>query len=191
MARVRGGRSGRSASPTPTRSRPYAAALDRLRAGGLVYGCDCTRRVRRWAREADAGPGRAAPADAASAGCDGPVLRVALGGGSEAWTDLSVGPSSGPVAVGGDLAHPRSPTGTGRTASAWSSTICARASSSSIRGEDLRWMRRLLSCGWPGILGRAGDHRRFLHHPLIRRPDGRKLSKSAGDTGVRELRGGG
>lgn len=28
----------------------------------------------------------------------------------------------------------------------------------------------------------------FLHHPLIRRPDGSKLSKSAGDTGVRELR---
>jgi glutamyl/glutaminyl-tRNA synthetase len=28
----------------------------------------------------------------------------------------------------------------------------------------------------------------FLHHPLIRRPDGSKLSKSAGDTGVRDLR---
>jgi glutamyl/glutaminyl-tRNA synthetase len=28
----------------------------------------------------------------------------------------------------------------------------------------------------------------FLHHPLIVGPDGRKLSKSAGDTGVRELR---
>jgi glutamyl/glutaminyl-tRNA synthetase len=31
----------------------------------------------------------------------------------------------------------------------------------------------------------------FLHHPLIRRPDGSKLSKSAGDTGVRELRAAG
>jgi glutamyl/glutaminyl-tRNA synthetase len=28
----------------------------------------------------------------------------------------------------------------------------------------------------------------FLHHPLITRPDGRKLSKSSGDTAVRELR---
>ena len=27
----------------------------------------------------------------------------------------------------------------------------------------------------------------FAHHPLIRKPDGRKLSKSDGDTGVREL----
>ena len=31
----------------------------------------------------------------------------------------------------------------------------------------------------------------FLHHRLIRRPDGSKLSKSAGDTGVRELRAAG
>jgi glutamyl/glutaminyl-tRNA synthetase len=29
---------------------------------------------------------------------------------------------------------------------------------------------------------------RFLHHPLVTHPDGRKLSKSAGDTGIRELR---
>jgi glutamyl-Q tRNA(Asp) synthetase len=28
----------------------------------------------------------------------------------------------------------------------------------------------------------------FAHHPLVLRPDGGKLSKSAGDTGVRELR---
>ena len=35
-------------------------------------------------------------------------------------------------------------------------------------------------------LGRTGPPR-FLHHPLIRRPDGRKLSKADGATGVREL----
>jgi len=28
---------------------------------------------------------------------------------------------------------------------------------------------------------------RFLHHPLVRRASGAKLSKSDGDTGVREL----
>jgi glutamyl/glutaminyl-tRNA synthetase len=28
----------------------------------------------------------------------------------------------------------------------------------------------------------------FLHHPLIRKEGGAKLSKSSGDTGVRELR---
>ena len=28
----------------------------------------------------------------------------------------------------------------------------------------------------------------FLHHPLISKPDGAKLSKASGDTGIRELR---
>jgi len=28
----------------------------------------------------------------------------------------------------------------------------------------------------------------YVHHPLILKPNGEKLSKSAGDTGVRELR---
>jgi glutamyl-tRNA synthetase/glutamyl-Q tRNA(Asp) synthetase len=31
----------------------------------------------------------------------------------------------------------------------------------------------------------------FAHHPLIRRPDGRKLSKADGDTSVRDLRAAG
>jgi len=37
------------------------------------------------------------------------------------------------------------------------------------------------------LLGRAVPPT-FAHHALVRRPDGSKLSKSAGDTGVRELR---
>jgi len=31
----------------------------------------------------------------------------------------------------------------------------------------------------------------FAHHPLVRRPDGSKLSKAAGDTGLRDLRAAG
>jgi glutamyl-tRNA synthetase/glutamyl-Q tRNA(Asp) synthetase len=31
----------------------------------------------------------------------------------------------------------------------------------------------------------------YLHHPLLHRPDGGKLSKAAGDTGIRELRAAG
>lgn len=58
-----------------------------------------------------------------------------------------------------------------------------------IRGEDL-----LASTGrqfrLARLLGRA-EPPRVLHHPLIRHPDGRKLSKSAGDTGIRELRASG
>ncbi len=55
-----------------------------------------------------------------------------------------------------------------------------------IRGDDL-----LASTGrqiqLARLLGR-GVPPRFLHHPLIMRSAGRKLSKSDGDTGVRELR---
>ena len=55
-----------------------------------------------------------------------------------------------------------------------------------IRGEDL-----LASTGRQIRLTRLLGRERppvFLHHPLIRRPDGAKLSKSSGDTGVAELR---
>ncbi|HEX6202785.1 MAG TPA: glutamate--tRNA ligase family protein [Thermoanaerobaculia bacterium] len=58
-----------------------------------------------------------------------------------------------------------------------------------IRGEDL-----LASTGrqvlLARLLGRATPPR-FLHHPLLRRPDGAKLSKSSRDTGVRDLRAAG
>ncbi len=40
------------------------------------------------------------------------------------------------------------------------------------------------------LLGRA-EPPAFAHHPLVRRPDGRKLSKASGDTSVRELRAAG
>ncbi len=55
-----------------------------------------------------------------------------------------------------------------------------------IRGEDL-----LSSTGRQIRLGRLLGRKQppvFLHHPLIRKESGAKLSKSAGDTGVRELR---
>ena len=58
-----------------------------------------------------------------------------------------------------------------------------------IRGEDL-----LASTGrqiqMARLLGRALPPR-FLHHPLITREDGQKLSKSNRDTGIRELRAAG
>jgi len=55
-----------------------------------------------------------------------------------------------------------------------------------IRGEDL-----LPSTGRQRALARLLGRKEsalFLHHPLIRKPGGEKLSKSAGDSGVRELR---
>jgi glutamyl/glutaminyl-tRNA synthetase len=54
-----------------------------------------------------------------------------------------------------------------------------------IRGDDLRSssgrQKRLAE-----LLGRASPP--VLHHPLVRHPDGAKLSKSNRDTGLRELR---
>jgi glutamyl-tRNA synthetase/glutamyl-Q tRNA(Asp) synthetase len=54
-----------------------------------------------------------------------------------------------------------------------------------IRGEDLlNATPAQVRLG--RLLGRETPPR-FLHHPLIRRPDGRKLSKADGATSVREL----
>jgi glutamyl-tRNA synthetase/glutamyl-Q tRNA(Asp) synthetase len=58
-----------------------------------------------------------------------------------------------------------------------------------VRGEDL-----LGSTGRQLRLGRLLGRDRppmYLHHPLINRPDGSKLSKADGDTGIRELRAAG
>jgi len=58
-----------------------------------------------------------------------------------------------------------------------------------IRGEDL-----LSSTGRQLLLGRQLGRSappQFLHHPLLRHADGRKLSKAASDTSLRELRQGG
>ena len=58
-----------------------------------------------------------------------------------------------------------------------------------IRGEDL-----LTSTGRQLQLAQLlvrPQPARFLHHGLIRHDDGEKLSKSRGDTGVRELRNAG
>lgn len=58
-----------------------------------------------------------------------------------------------------------------------------------IRGEDL-----LGSTGRQVLLGRLlgrATPPQYLHHPLLRNADGRKLSKAASDTSLRELREGG
>ncbi|HWA16823.1 MAG TPA: glutamate--tRNA ligase family protein [Gemmatimonadales bacterium] len=58
-----------------------------------------------------------------------------------------------------------------------------------VRGEDLlESTGRQLQLG--AMLGREVPPA-FLHHTLIRKPGGEKLSKSSGDTGVRDLRAAG
>jgi glutamyl/glutaminyl-tRNA synthetase len=162
----------------------YDAALASLRDEGRVYGCACSRTT--FAASSWMGPG--CPGGCRGRGLDGPVLRVTLGDGREDWVDALLGPRSGDVAVAGDLPI-RDRRGN------WTYGFCVvvddlrQGIDLVVRGEDLvDATPAQIRLG--RILGRAAPAR-FLHHPLIRRRDGSKLSKSAGDTGVRELRAAG
>ena len=168
----------------------YDDAEARLRAEGLVYRCDCTRSTfAAW--EATAGRswrGPGCPGGCRSRQVDGAVLRVALGGGTETWMDGLVGPCQDDVAPTGDL--PIRDRHGNRTYG-----FCVVVDDLR-QGVDLVVRGRDLLPATPAqirlarLLGRAAPPA-FLHHRLIRRPDGSKLSKSAGDTGVRELRAAG
>jgi glutamyl/glutaminyl-tRNA synthetase len=168
----------------------YDAAFARLRSDELVYGCDCTRSTfAAWA--ADRGrpwTGIGCPGGCRERRLDGPAIRVALGAGGESWMDELVGPCRDEVAPAGDLPV-RDRHGN------WTYAFCVVVDDARqgvdlvVRGMDLlhataaqiRLARRL---------GRETPAR-FAHHRLIRRLDGSKLSKSSGDTGVRELRAAG
>jgi glutamyl/glutaminyl-tRNA synthetase len=116
------------------------------------------------------------------------MLRVALGGGSETWMDAAAGPCQDEVAPSGDLPV-RDRHGN------WTYGLCVVVDDLR-QGIDLVVRGRDLLPATPtqirlaGLLGRASPPA-FLHHPLIHRQDGSKLSKAAGDTGVRELRAAG
>ena len=87
----------------------YEAAIDQLRARGLVYACDCSRSTFDAWRTTN---GRAWSGPGCPGGCrerrlaeaSGLTLRVALGEGDEPWIDVLRGPSTGPVSPAGDLA---------------------------------------------------------------------------------------
>jgi len=169
---------------------PYAGALERLRDDGIVYGCDCSRGTfSAWADEhgrAWHGPG--CPGACRTRGVIGPVLRVALGGGSERWMDAIVGPCADEVAPGGD---PPIRDRDGQWTYGFSVVVddLRQDVDLVVRGRDLLHATAAqIRLG--RLLGRATPPT-FAHHRLVRRPDGRKLSKADGDTSVRELRTGG
>lgn len=183
------------AGPTPWRQSDvperYATALAVLRDRGLVYACDCARSsFGAWAAthggRAWAGPGcPGGCADRGLAETPDIGLRVALGAGAEAWDDLLLGARSGEPSGGGDLL-------VRDRAGNWTYAFCvvvddlAQGIDLVIRGTDLtdataaqlRLARLLTGEAHPA---------RFLHHPLVRRADGTKLSKADGATAVREL----
>lgn len=182
-------RAGASAYRQSDDDRPYRETIERLRAAGLVYACDCSRAtVAAWALAGglpSGGPG-------CPSGCRhrrvreraGTGLRVALGPGDEAFDDLLLGPRADAAAREGDLLV-RDRNGN------WTYHLCVVVDDARhgvdlvIRGRDLldaaaRQLRlaRLLGRDRPPV---------FLHHPLVRKPGGAKLSKADKDTAVRDL----
>ena len=162
----------------------YGEAVDILRARGLVYACDCTR------REIDARCGelrydrycrsRNLPLT------DGVGWRVRMDPGIERFVDRRLGQQEqDPSLQCGDVLI-RDRDGN------WTYQFCASVDDFRqdidlvIRGEDL-----LASTGrqirLARLLGREVPAT-FLHHPLIMKSPDQKLSKSDGDTGVRDLR---
>jgi glutamyl/glutaminyl-tRNA synthetase len=168
----------------------YAAALDKLAAETLVYGCDCSRTTfEAWAREHGRrwhGPG--CPGGCRERRLSGSVLRVALGGGSEHWMDAIVGPCADEVAPAGDLVV-RDRDGNWTYAFSVVVDDLRQGIDLVIRGRDLLAatagqirLGRLLGRAMPAT---------FAHHPLILGSDGRKLSKADGETSVSDLRAAG
>jgi glutamyl-Q tRNA(Asp) synthetase len=169
---------------------PYEASLDGLRGVGLVYPCDCTRATfAAWARETGrAWSGGGCPGGCRERGVDerpGVGTRVALGAGTEVWDDERLGTQRAIPNRDGDLLV-RDRHGN------WTYPFCVVVDDMRheidlvVRGEDLLdATARQVRLG--RLLGRE-EPPAFYHHPLIRKRSGAKLSKSDGDSGVRDLR---
>jgi glutamyl-Q tRNA(Asp) synthetase len=158
----------------------YERALEHLRRTATVYACDCSRKGiggeryggRCRTRGLAEGPGRG--------------IRVAIAPGVERFDDLLLGPQEqAPVDQCGDLLV-RDRDGNWTYQFAVTVDDHRQDINLVIRGVDLLAStgRQLLLAR---MLGRA-DAPRFLHHPLVLRRPGEKLSKSDRDTGVRDLR---
>jgi glutamyl-tRNA synthetase/glutamyl-Q tRNA(Asp) synthetase len=179
--------------------RAYARALERLQASHHVFACDCSRkdivRLRRLAASAGQGderyPGRCRhrrlrPGDDLPPGMG---IRVQLDDAPERFEDLAIGTTvQTPAEQCGDLLL-RDRDGNWTYQFAVTVDDMNEGIDLVVRGLDL-----LSSTGrqikLARLLGRS-EPPQFFHHPLILRPDGEKLSKASGDTGVRELRAAG
>jgi glutamyl-Q tRNA(Asp) synthetase len=188
----------------------YDQALDRLRAAGLVYVCECSRsdldrsaeslalqrslalqedRERSTESLALQNSERRYPGTCASKGladAPGRGVRIRLAPEVVRFVDLRLGPQEQrPFEQCGDLlAKDRA----GNWTYQFAATVddCVQNVTLVIRGEDL-----LASTGrqiqLARLLGRA-EPPAFLHHPLVMKTPTQKLSKSDGDAGIRELR---
>ncbi|HXG56983.1 MAG TPA: tRNA glutamyl-Q(34) synthetase GluQRS [Vicinamibacterales bacterium] len=168
----------------------YDTALQRLRDEGLVYACECSRReiaeagVAGVAGEDLRYPGTCATKDLPDA--PGRALRVKLAPSEERFDDMLQGPQvQHPHEQCGDLLL-RDRLGCWSYQFAVTVDDMDQAITHVVRGMDL-----LASTGrqiqLARLLGRDTPSR-FLHHPLIMKAPGQKVSKSDGATGIRALR---
>jgi glutamyl-Q tRNA(Asp) synthetase len=157
----------------------YSHAAQRLIDRGLVYACDCTRKM---VDSKYSGRCR----ERALVLTDAIGWRVRIDPGVETFDDLLLGPQAqDPSQQCGDVLI-RDRLGN------WTYQFAASVDDHDqgidlvIRGEDL-----LASTGRQiriaRLLGRQTPAT-FLHHPLLMKSPGQKLSKSDGDTGIRALR---
>lgn len=174
------------------REQLYASRLDALAARGLVYACECTRREILEREPRDGAAELRYPGTCRDRGLPGersPIRRIRLEREEIAFSDALAGPQvQVPSEQCGDvLARDRD----GNWTYQFAVTVddLEQGIDFVVRGEDL-----LASTGRQiqvaGMLGRETPPR-YLHHPLILKPDGTKLSKSSRDTGVRDLRAAG
>jgi glutamyl-queuosine tRNA(Asp) synthetase len=165
----------------------YEAALQRLRANGLVYACECSRRE--IGAAAGQGPELRYPGTCAAKHLpEAPdrALRIRLAPSEEAFVDLLQGPQvQRPADQCGDLVA-RDRNGFWTYQFAVTVDDFDQGVNLVVRGTDL-----LASTGRQIQLARLlGRHEppRFMHHPLVMKSPDRKVSKSDGDTGIREMR---
>ena len=158
----------------------YETALDGLRTQNLVYACSCSRSDLQSGRY----PGTCAGGGLAPR--PGLSLRVRLSPVTERFVDLRLGPQEQrPFEQCGDLViRDRQGSWTYQFAAVLDDKL--QGITHVVRGEDL-----LDSTGrqiqLARLLGRAQPPA-FFHHALLMRTPSQKLSKSDGDTGVRDLR---
>jgi len=179
------------ASRQSDRGAVYARAAAGLVARGMVYACACSRQqieaARAGGQEAAGGP---CPGDCASLGLplDGDAVswRLLLPQDSEAFADLLCGPQT---------QHPdrsvviRDRLGNWTYQFAVSVDDLEQGIDLVVRGRDI-----LDSTATQMAIGRLLGRERpatYAHHALVMRPTGRKLSKSDGAMGIRELRAAG
>ena len=165
------------------RSAIYEDALARLGAAGLTYVCGCTRKDMDGERYPGTCRGRALDA------AEGRGVRMRVEPVEETFDDLRLGPQvQSPAQQSGDvLLRDRLGFWTYQFAAAVDDFV--QGVTHVIRGEDL-----LSSTGRQIQLARRlgrGTPAAFLHHPLLMKSASRKISKSDGDTGVRDLRAAG